>query len=498
MPGPTPLTGSSYDEVPYTSYPYPQAHPDRLVTVAALFGLATPDVATCRLLELGCASGGHVIPMGIELPDASFTGVDLSGVQIDDGRRTVEALGLTNVDLRRLSITDVDDAFGEFEFIVAHGVFSWVPPDVQDRILALCSERLVPGGLAYVSYNTYPGWHLRGMIRDMMRYHAERFDDPTTRVRQARALLDFLATSVPDRESPYGKMLQGELDLLRGLQDSYLFHEHLEEHNRAFYFYDFVERAARHGLVYVGESSVPSMAALTFPEEVQETLRRVSADRIQAEQYMDFLRNRTFRQTIVCRREEAPTARLHPEAISGLLIGSDAQPEPSEPDLRGHTAVRFRSRRGPTLTTRDPLLKAMLVALSRRWPAWIPFAEALEEARGRSGSSPSDAEAERRLTRSLLRCFLANLVELHSISPPFITEVSERPEASPLARLQAARQRRVTSLRHELVSLGEPQRRLLGMLDGKRDLPSLASAWTEETSLDEVLGAFARAALLRA
>src|SRR5262249_55972164 len=155
---------------------------------------------------------------------------DLSARQVADGQKVVEALGLTNVELKHLSITDYA-GFGAFDYIVCHGVYSWVAAAVQDKILEICATGLAPQGVAYVSYNTYPGWHTRGMLCDIMCSHAQRFAAPRERVGQARALLDFLARSVPRQGGAYGVLLKEEVELLRGKPDSYLLHEHLEEHN---------------------------------------------------------------------------------------------------------------------------------------------------------------------------------------------------------------------------------------------------------------------------
>src|SRR5262249_13699905 len=155
-----------------------QTHPDRLATVATLFGMRPAAVDCCRVLELGCAAGGNLIPMAQALPGSSFLGIDLSARQVAEGAKVVAALGLTNVALRRQRILDVDESWGTFDYILCHGVSSWVPAPVQDRILHICSANLAPAGVAYVSYNTYPGWHLSGMIRDMMCYHARRYATP--------------------------------------------------------------------------------------------------------------------------------------------------------------------------------------------------------------------------------------------------------------------------------------------------------------------------------
>src|SRR6267142_1438469 len=162
---PTPRT--SYDEVPYDSKAFSETHPDRLATVATLFGMQPADVEHCRVLELGCADGSNLIPMAVGLPESAFAGIDLSPRQVGDGQATIATLGLKNVTLRVGSILDVGADEGIFDYIVCHGVYSWVPPEVQNRILTICNRNLAPNGVAYVSYNTYPGWHVRGMVRDL-------------------------------------------------------------------------------------------------------------------------------------------------------------------------------------------------------------------------------------------------------------------------------------------------------------------------------------------
>lgn len=152
---------TSYDEIPYSDNCFPYTHPDHLATVATFHGLTPPPVRNCRVLELGCARGGNIIPMALGLPEGRFLGIDLSSRQIAEGRSIIEKLGLQNIDLQTLGITDIGENSGLFDYIVCHGVYSWVPDQVRDKILAICSENLAPSGVAYVSYNTYPGWHER-------------------------------------------------------------------------------------------------------------------------------------------------------------------------------------------------------------------------------------------------------------------------------------------------------------------------------------------------
>src|SRR5262249_2639278 len=225
-------TLASYDELPYPRLPFAETHPDNLATVASLFGLRPAPVERCRVLELGCAGGGNLLPMAGALPASRFVGIDLSRRQIEDGRRVVAELGLSNVELRHLSILDVDDGFGEFDYVVCHGVYSWVPEPVQDKILAIGARHLAPHGVAYVSSNTYPGWHGRGLLRDLLRFHAGTDGPGPQRVARARQVFEFLRRI---REGPGGnfgrtfwRFLTEELEGLQQLPDSYLLHEHLE------------------------------------------------------------------------------------------------------------------------------------------------------------------------------------------------------------------------------------------------------------------------------
>jgi methyltransferase-like protein len=463
---------TSYDLVPYESRPYRQAHPDRLATVAKLFGASPPSPERCRVLELGCASGGNLVPMAVELLASTFLGLDASARQVDNGRRTIEAVGLSNVELRHANILETQD-LGLFDYVICHGVFSWVPAPVRERILEICAQNLAPEGVAYVSYNTYPGWHFRGMVREMMRYHAARFEDPPTRVRQAAALLDFLASSVAAKDGPYGQLLNEELELLRRVSASYLFHEHLEDTNEPLYFHDFMERAASRGLQYLGEAEVSTMAAYRVPEEVLETLRRISSDQIQAEQYLDFLRNRTFRQTLLCHARVELDRSIDPGRLAGMHVAAPVHSD----HTGGHPddVAVFRGSRKEELSTRDPLLKAALELLEATWPATVPYPELVERSRDlAASSSPTDGSS---LGAQLLRLYLSGgPVELHVVAPMFVREVSDRPRASPLARYQALQGDVVTNLRHEPVQLSDVERFTIRLLDGSLDRAAIAAA----------------------
>ena len=465
---------TSYDEVPYESRPFVQTHPDRLATLAHFFGLSPVPITQSRVLELGCAAGGNLIPLACQLPQSQFVGVDFSKRQVETGRQVIQDLSLNNIRIEHANIMDVDQAWGVFDYIICHGVYSWVPDDTQEKILAISKENLSENGIAYVSYNTYPGWHMREMIRHMMLYHADQFDDTKERIEQARALMQFLESSVPTENNHYGLLLKNEFDLIKRSQDSYLFHEHLEEINAPIYFYQFIERAEKNGLQYLAEADFATMLTSGFPEQVAETLNRISRRIINTEQYMDFLRNRTFRQTLLCHRDLPLKRKVGAEDVPGLLLASAATPIPELVDLRPGKKQTFQTTNGRKAETDYPLTKAALKILKDHWPRAIDFNALVHEATGclRASSAIGDVEEQQStnvLCQDLLQCYTGNVVEFHTWQADFVTEISKTPLVSKLAAYQANNGPLVVNQRHELVKLDPVSKELVKILDGTRN-----------------------------
>lgn len=464
---------TSYDALPYESHPYAHTHPDQLAAKAMLFGMTTPDVDGCRVLELGCAGGGNIIPMAVSLPGASFVGIDLSQRQLKDGWGQIERLGLKNVELQHRSILDVSADDGAFDYIVCHGVFSWVDREVQEAILRICHENLAPNGVAYISYNTNPGWFLRGMVRQMMCYHAAQFDDPETKVRQARALLDFLINAGPAGDATYHGLLTRELEIIRNRQDSYLYHEHLEDVNEPLFFHEFVERAEAHNLRYLCESQFSEMVAANYGEHVDRTLRELNAGLIHTEQYLDFLCNRTFRRTLLCHKEVELNRQLGHEQLKGLRAACHLKPDSAPQSLAAPGDLSFHgpSGSGPTVTVSRPLLKGALVALGKVWPEAAEFEDLPALAHREMGQvlvrTAADFEQDLQdLSSLVLELYAKDLLELRSTKMRFASTVPEIPVVSPIARLQAEDGPYVTTLGHSLYQLSDLSRHLVKRLDG--------------------------------
>lgn len=203
----TQALAAAYDETPYQSNAFSISAPGHLRAVAALYGISAPPVANARVLELGCAAGGNLLPYAVAHPEARAVGVDLSVQQIEAGQSIVKAMGLKNLDLRAMSITDITPEFGQFDYIIVHGVFSWVPPEVREAILRVCRENLAPEGIAYVSYNTYPGWKASDVVRDAMILNSHDAQTPEERLARAKDMLAMLENGLSNN-NPLRSALQ--------------------------------------------------------------------------------------------------------------------------------------------------------------------------------------------------------------------------------------------------------------------------------------------------
>jgi len=481
---------STYDQVPYESYSFAQSQPDRLATLAKLFGVDTPEVKTARVLELGCASGGNLIPLAISYPDAKFVGVDLSKRQVSDAHSLVEKFNLKNVEFKQIDLMDIDKNFGTFDYIIAHGLYSWVAKGVQEKILEICEQNLSPEGVAYISYNTYPGWHYRGMIRDMMLYHTGQFSEPGQKALQARALLDFLSKSVP-QEDAYGKMLKSELDLLSQQRDAYLLHDHLEDENEPIYFHQFAEQAAKHNLQYLSEAEFSTMLTTNFAPQIGDTLRRISNDIVRTEQYMDFVRNRAFRQTLLCHQGKQLNRNLDWTNVKKFRFASPARTTAKPENLMNNQPTEFVLPNGVKMTIGNALIKIAFDHLSQIWPRSASFDELLSASLSRLASTviqdgSSRQMQEQLLGADLLTAYAAGVVVFRTEEPNFVTELSDKPKVTALAQHQAKNGQRITTQLHDSIDADVFVRNVIILLDGTRDMKEIVKELEKLTKKGEL------------
>ena len=499
-----------YDQVPYHSYTVRQSHPDNLATIGGILGLNTPAVETCRVLELGCAKGGNIIPMAYNLPNGEFVGIDVSSVQIEMGQRLVDELDIKNIKLIHGSIADIGPDFGTFDYIIAHGVLSWVAPEVREMVYAVSKQNLAPNGIAYISYNTYPGWHMPEMLREMLLLHTASLEAPEEKIKQARILIDFLHMANDGKDTAYSHFIQSERELLSHCPDSYLFHEHLADTNDALYFHQFVEAADRHGLQYVSDVEIIHTFISNFPPEIAKFLRRFD-DVLKTEQYIDFVLNRRFRHSLVCHADVPLNRTVSADAIKGCAVAARVVSGALEANMFNDEAVTLTLSGVADATINGSAMKVALHLLSRIYPRALGYDDLVAEIEAfaeNAGDPLAQSMAEHgpavryALASSMLQLYCAGHIELHHMIPDMVTEVSDRPTVSPLVRVQARDQEWVTSQWHARVSLNPTRRAIVQCLDGahsRRDVEmSVGKLPAAGESIDEALEAIAQFGLLTA
>jgi SAM-dependent methyltransferase len=490
---------NTYDEMPYPGTALAESHPAHLATVAWLCGLDTPDPAASRVLELGCATGANIIPMAAQYPNSRFVGVDLSERQVELARGRAQAMGLRNIDFLAGDLLALGPEIGEFDYIVAYGLFSWVDALRREYTLRLCRDRLTRKGLALISYNTWPGWHNRRIVRDLASFAAEGETTARGRMEAARRALALLEAGIEDQadpattaEPPFGD-LRFELQFLARRPDSAFYHEFLETENEPFYLRDFVSAAEAAGLAYVADSYVPSMFPSVFSTATSETLATLAKDRVSYEQYLDFLTDRTFRESILARGDAAAPSTPTPERLRTLWLRLTAT---SITEDEG--GLLLQTPRGMTARCAGSGVRTALMRLLEARPNSLRCTDLASEG------------VQDETLAGLFDLFLAGGVALSRWPDAWTAKPGERPLAFEPARRSAAAGFPATSLLHQDFPLNGFTDALLGLLDGTRDVSALkrdlrtlippgvevASEQDLEDAIREGIAQFTRAGLI--
>jgi SAM-dependent methyltransferase len=441
-----------YEAILYPGFPFAQTHPDRLFMIAVLYGLDPAPPEGCRVLEIGCGDGMNLAAMAAGTPGLHGIGIDRAAAPLERGRRYAEALTLP-IEFRALDLLDAADAdLGDFDYVIAHGVYAWVPPPVQEALLALTARVLRPDGIAFVSYNALPGGHVRRAMRDLLRYHAAGAETPEQAAERAREIARF-AGRWQDRTDPYGLALNMELKRIRTLSDHSLIHDDLGDVWDPLSLADFVGRAAAHGLRYVADAERDELKLDRYPTGVEDGIREMVGDDLVArEQYGDLISGRAFRQTLLCRAERTPSPDPQPAGLARLHLSSEHSPDPF---ADGSYASD---------------IDAACALLAARHPRTARLDELAESA----GADPEP------LAAALLTAFRRGLVEARTRTARAADTVPERPLAPRLTRLMAVEGGTLATIDHEVFETEDLFfLRLLTLCDGRRDRDELIEKMLE-------------------
>ena len=443
---------------PYKTFARKETHPARIGALARLYGLQAPLADRCSVFEIGCGDGGNLIPLAVQYPESSFVGIDCAGDLIEQGRSEIRALNLTNIELIHGDISEYKPAVGSHDYVICHGVYSWVSPEVQRAILERAVTALTPHGALFVSYNTLPGWRQRGALRDIMQVGASfvQNEDEVTRLENAMA---FLALVVEQSSSitPY---VREAAERLKTSEPSYIVQEFLGEYNSAVMFTDFMHTATGAGLQFVSESRVVMMSSEDVSPELNEVLTALDDNIIAREQVIDIVRNRMFRETLLCHRSVQLDRGMQGSVFRGLTFVASYLPKDSAIDAKSlmeqGPAVTLSERySGRDMSAPTGECAAMLAVLAACGPQGATFSELT--ARAAKQLSLNEQEC----LRVVFTLWKTGFIEALTAS---LCGTQDRAIVSPWARKQAVANVRVTSGLHESFNLEAEERSVLAQV----------------------------------
>ncbi len=474
----------SYERVPYPSFTFPQTSPHRLAAAGKYYGMQPADPRRCRVLELGCGSGTNLLLHGYDFPESEFVGIDLSEQAIKVGIGNAKEMGLSNVELRYQDILDfTSEKSGQFDYIIAHGLYSWVPDFVRTKILQIYEKCLSPDGIGYISYNVFPGCHVRQNAWEMMKYHVSDVSDPMEKVDRGFALLERLHEATLD--PVYKSVLKMEMSLIADRSKENIFHDDLSEINQPFYFHEFVRDIEPFCLQFLNEVKTFTVSQINLAPQERQMLDALDTDVIRREQYLDFIRWQRFRRTLICRQEVELKREPNVDILNDFHIFSDITSVSEAPNILESKPETFTGTMGGTLEINHPLTKAALMTLKEIHPRSLPFQSLLGAAGNRLGNTTD--EDRKRTASFILDLINAGFIDLQLFQPDFASEAGEFPVASAFVRWQVANgSQTITSLTGlNLQPNNETVMELLSLLDGTRDRKTLTAEMIKKFTVSD-------------
>lgn len=445
----------AYDDVPYVGSPNPTSHPDHLRVIATLHGLNATPVMACRVLELGCGDGANLLPIAAAFPNATFVGCDLAARPLVRAQRIARDLGLSNVEWLQQDFCSLAPDLGTFDYIIAHGLYSWITPTVRAHLLPVIARHLAPRGVAFVSYNAYPGCHVRQAAWEMLGYHTRHINDWPAKLAAAREFIALMAEPAKTHE-PNDEAIRSEMRELRERSDSLLCHDDLGEPNDPVYFHEFAADAERSGLAFFAEADLSSSVGAGVAPKVRDAL--AAMDRLTREQYLDFVRLRRYRESLLCfagapfRSEMDPTRLVGLYAYASTRLLRAGLDRCRVDDVDGHA------------------LEELLLA---RWPHAVAVAE-LSQWHFQRNAQRRDAGT---IEEVVIRLLASASINLRFHAPTLVTAGGTFPVVFPPARCAAPDHDVLPNVYHEGVRINAlVTRRLVELLDGHHDRAELAAA----------------------
>lgn len=470
----------------YKTFARRETHPARLGALARLQGIKAASAAECSVFEIGCGDGGNLIPLAAQYPNSQFVGVDADTALIEKGCKEIKALGLTNLQLECADISSYAFTEKSFDYVICHGVFSWVSEEVQSAIVAKAARALAPDGVFFVSYNTFPGWRQRGVVRDILLTGARRArsDDPQERYTHALSFLNTIAKNRVGGEDPFAAYIREANHRIQTSEPSYVLQEFLGRHNTPLLFQDFMRVAHGNSLQFLSESRVVMMSADDLQPALREYVESIQDDIIGREQVLDIFRNRTFRETLLCRAERSLQRGLSVDAFKSLTMVANYLPVSGSAGENGSKLFQERTT-GREIQTPPGECSDVLAVLASCGPKGCAFADLFDCSRGVLSLS------EKELLVAAVTLWRSGFIDLVTEPLTGVERPEGRAKVGAWTTLQCEGSSKVTSALHDSYPLSPIEKRALALAQGEMTFSALTVQLLQEVPEQEVRALFA-------
>jgi SAM-dependent methyltransferase len=455
-----------YDRVAYPGYVVEFLSPNRLRASALMHGWRTADPATASVLEIGCGDGLNVMSFAAVSPGGKAVGFDLSAEAIERGQALVEVAGLKNIDLHVGDALTYPRDGEKFDYIICHGVLSWVPEPVRNAIVELIGARLAPGGLAYLGFDCLPGAAAKASMVPFLREWVGDIADPVEAMKMGARGIAML-----NRAQRETSRLQAQLDVLikdfPSFDPAYFFHDWLAEYYAPIDLHQFIPLAAANKLRIAGSAGGYDLVLDDLDDEAKGYLDSLGDDVGRKLVALDVLfGGHIFHRDLLIRTDSPPERTGN--GLAELSFAFTGKRE--EIEVEQGTAIKYTAGEKAMVTTNTPTTIAVLDYLYNAGSAEIGY----DELRKWTGVKDED------LQKILLTVCTLSLITPHSTPQPFVLNPGERPRAGLLARTMLTLGDRAVNLRGNEVLAEEVETQyMVALCDGTRTRPEIAAAMAE-------------------
>ena len=451
-----------YSQRRYPALSHPETHPGTLGAAARCYGIVSPALADAsRVLEIGCASGHNLLPLAERFPDSTFVGIDFSDSAIRQAQRAAKAAGLENITFEHADLKDWKAPDEPFDFIIAHGMLSWISDEGKAALLDRIAGSLAPSGLASISYNTLPGWALRKEAAAML----PALGDLHPENKGLDSLLATLEATAAASDTAYSQQLAAIYRDMRRKGPDILPFDDLAPLCDPLHFGQVLAWAGQRNLRYLGESAMSDNLPPNLSPDSLERLKPLEKNPVLLQQTVDLISGRAHRVSLF---GHASTVLDKATTTSVVL----------------HFEVRLLVPKLPPEAVHGEIISLLHASMAAASPSTRPLTELMEECASRLGPRWDPETGAKVIASWIFQAARLGWVELRT-DEVRIGPLPGKPALSALNLYFARQKLGIVDAFHRTCHFPEKHREVVAALDGSRTLDELeAFARAEAPDLD--------------